>query len=116
MAKATRFRSQLLKGTTALLILTVLGDGELYGYEIGRRLRDRSDGAFTMAESSLYPALHRLEAEGALAASWRIGQGGPRRRYYRLTPRGRRMLEAHGRDWEAVVRGVRSVRTAAAHD
>lgn len=97
---------QLLKGTTAMLILAVIDDGELYGYEIAQRLRERSDGAFEPSEGSLYPALHRLELEGALSATWRASDRGPRRRYYRLTDAGRGLL-ADSRDrWGAFVRVV----------
>ena len=59
-------RPQLLKGTTPLLILSVLKDGELYGYEIAQRIRERSGKVFAPNEGSLYPALHALAADGAL--------------------------------------------------
>ena len=94
-----RIRGQLLKGTTALLVLTVLSDGELYGYEIAQRIRDRSGGAFFPSEGSLYPALHALEADGALQASWRASDRGPRRRYYTITKSGLGLLAEHARDW-----------------
>jgi len=102
-------RSQLLKGTTSLLVLGVLRDGELYGYEIAQRIRERSGSFLDPGEGWLYPALHRLEVEGALEASWRDGEHGPRRRYYRLTAKGGRMLAASEREWEAFTRSVRQV-------
>jgi PadR family transcriptional regulator PadR len=92
-------RTQLLKGTTPLLVLSVLRDGELYGYEIAQRIRERSGGAFAPSEGTLYPALHALEAEGALVAAWRESDRGPRRRYYRITPQGGAMLAEHERAW-----------------
>lgn len=101
-----RIRGQLLKGTTPLLVLTVISDGELYGYEIAQRIRERSGGAFAPSEGSLYPALHALEADGALLASWRDSDKGPRRRYYRITPRGEGLLAEHEREWTAFSRGV----------
>lgn len=104
---------QLLKGTTPLLVLTVIADGELYGYEIAQRIRERSGGAFAPSEGSLYPALHRLEQDGALEASWRESDRGPRRRYYRLTKRGQGLLAESRREWQAFVRGVSSVATGA---
>jgi len=70
-----RIRAQLLKGTLPLLILATLRDGELHGYHIVRRIRERSGDALTPSEGSLYPTLHRLEAEGALEATWRDGGG-----------------------------------------
>jgi PadR family transcriptional regulator PadR len=102
----SRIHGQLLKGTTPLLVLSVLRDGELYGYEIAQRIRERSGGAFAPSEGSLYPALHNLEAEGALLATWRESDRGPRRRYYRLTPRGGAMLAAHEAEWSAFSAGV----------
>jgi PadR family transcriptional regulator PadR len=101
--------SQLLKGTTPLLILTVIGDGELYGYEIAQRIRDGSGGAFAPSEGSLYPALHRLEADGALDAAWRDSDRGPRRRYYRLTAKGRGLLAESRRKWDTFVQTVHAV-------
>jgi PadR family transcriptional regulator PadR len=101
-----RIRGQLLKGTTPLLVLSVLREGELYGYEIAQRLRERSGGAFAPSEGSLYPALHSLEAEGALQATWRASDKGPRRRYYHLTPRGGAMLAEHEAEWSAFSAGI----------
>ncbi len=103
------FGSQLLKGTTPLLVLTVIGDGELYGYEISQRIRERSGGAFAPSEGSLYPALHRLEQEGALTAVWRDSERGPRRRYYRLTPQGGRLLRESQTQWSTFVASVEQV-------
>jgi PadR family transcriptional regulator PadR len=94
-------RSQLLKGTTPYLVLAVVRESELYGYQIAQRIRERSDGAFVPSEGSLYPTLHRLEADGALTATWREGERGPRRRWYRITPAGVATLAAHEAEWEA---------------
>ena len=99
-------RGQLLKGTTTLLVLTVLRDGELYGYEIAQRIRERSGGAFVPGEGSLYPALHALEAGGALDAIWRDSDRGPRRRYYSITEKGLGMLEAHAQEWASFSLGM----------
>ena len=85
-------RSQLLKGTVPFLVLSVLGGGELYGYQIAQRIRDRSGSFLSPSEGSLYPALHRLERDGAVVAEWRESDRGPRRRYYRVTPAGTRLL------------------------
>lgn len=104
-----RLDSQLLKGTTPLLVLTVIGDGELYGYEIAQRIRDGSGGAFAPSEGSLYPALHRLEADGALLGSWRASDRGPRRRYYKLTPKGTGLLAENRDRFAAFVAGVQGV-------
>lgn len=100
------FRPQLVNGTTPLLVLAVIGDEEVYGYEIAKRLRERSDGTFAPSEGSLYPTLHRLELSGALQASWREGDRGPRRRYYRLTDKGRGLLADSRAEWRAFARVV----------
>jgi PadR family transcriptional regulator, regulatory protein PadR len=101
-----QIRGQLLKGTTTLLVLTVLRDGELYGYEIAQTIRERSGGAFVPSEGSLYPALHSLEAGGALDASWRDSDRGPRRRYYKITKKGLGMLEEHATEWATFSLGM----------
>ncbi len=102
-------RSQLLKGTVPFLILSVLNDGELYGYEIVQRLRERSGDQLAPSEGSLYPALHRLERDGALSARWQAGERGPRRRYYRLTPAGEQLLAASRAEWDSFSRVVAQV-------
>ena len=103
-----RIRGQLLKGTTPLLVLTILRDGELYGYEIAQRIRDRSGGAFAPSEGSLYPALHSLEAAGALQATWRDSDKGPRRRYYKITPKGGALLAEHEQEWTSFAAAMAS--------
>ena len=104
-----RLDTQLLKGTTPLLVLTVIGDGELYGYEIAQRIRETRGGTFAPSEGSLYPALHRLEADGALTGTWRASDRGPRRRYYRLTTKGQGLLAENRDQFVAFVAGVRGV-------
>jgi len=99
----------LLKGTLPLLVLSVLRDGELYGYEIAQRIRSRSGELFAPSEGSLYPALHRLEKAGDLTASWRASERGPRRRYYAITEDGKRLYAEASREWEAIASGVSRV-------
>lgn len=106
-------RSQLLKGATPYLVLVILGEGELYGYQIAQRIRARSDGAFAPSEGSLYPTLHRLEADGALVATWREGERGPRRRWYRITPAGLTALAANEAEWKTFSGAVTRVASAA---
>lgn len=96
----------LLKGTLPLLVLSVLREGELYGYEIAQRIRQRSGELFAPSEGSLYPTLHRLERDGALTATWRASERGPRRRYYAITPAGERLFVDASREWEATSAGV----------
>jgi len=76
-----------LRGHLEALILAVLSDGPAHGYGVIARLRDRSGGAFDLAEGTLYPALHRLEIEGQVSASWAEVQG-RRRKIYQMTKSG----------------------------
>lgn len=99
----------LLKGTLPLLVLSVLADEELYGYEIAQRIRDRSGELFAPSEGSLYPTLHRLESAGALRARWRASERGPRRRYYAITPDGQSLLAEAAEEWQRVAAGVNRV-------
>ena len=104
----------LLKGTLPLLVLSVIADGELYGYEIAQRLRDRSGGTFAPSEGTLYPTLHRLELGGALQANWRASDRGPRRRYYRMTEAGQGLLADATQEWSALVKAVGAVTSGSA--
>ncbi len=102
-------RSELLRGAMTYLVLAVLRDGEQYGYQVAQHIAQRSAGAFVPSEGSLYPALHRLEGEGALEAAWREGERGPRRRWYRITPKGLTRLTALEVEWHAFSGAVASV-------
>lgn len=106
-------RSQLLKGTTELLILGVLEHDRLHGYDILQRIRDAGSGLI-VSEGALYPALHRLEARGAVTASWEPGSGGPRRRTYALTDAGRGHLAEARREWERFVADVEAIASSPA--
>lgn len=94
---------QLRKGSTPLLILSVLQGGTMYGYQIMRELAQRSGGYFTMTAALLYPALHQLEMDGLLSSEWQAGTGRRRRKYYSITPRGRRALAASRSEWSKFI-------------
>ena len=83
--------------------------GPVPALEFLARIRQRSGTFIEPGEGWLYPALHRLEADGALEASWREGDQGPRRRYYRITAAGLRLLAEQEREWDAFARSVRQV-------
>ena len=84
------------------IMLSLLADGEMYGYEIIQRGRMVSEGQIQLSTSKLYPLLHRLEHEGLVDAFWRTSDSGPDRKYYRLTAKGHQALEAAKHDWQAV--------------
>lgn len=99
-----------MKGHVDLLLLATLRDGPLHGYAIVEKLREESDGAFDLAEGTVYPALYRLERAGLLASRWTKPEG-RRRRVYRLTRRGRTELARERSDWKSFVSAVESVVT-----
>ena len=87
------------KGSAELLILALLEDGQLHGYEIARQIEARSDGTLRFTLASLYATLYRLEDRGWLRGRWVEKAGQRRRCYSRLTDEGRRVLAAQRADW-----------------
>ncbi len=100
--------SRLLSGTLELLILDVIAQESSYGYEITQQVLGRSGGYFQLTEGSLYPALHRLERQRLVSSYWQEVEG-RRRKYYRLTPGGRKALAAKREEWAVFARGVNGV-------
>lgn len=92
-------RSELLKGNTAALILTVLSEAPLHGYAIARKIEVLSEDLLSLNEGSLYPALHSLENDGAVTATWEKASGRPRK-CYRITAKGRRQLAELAKEWK----------------
>jgi PadR family transcriptional regulator, regulatory protein PadR len=90
---------RLDRGDFGLLLLALLAERTMYGYELVAALRERSAAVIDLPEGTVYPALRRLEREGWIAGSWVETAAGPRRRYYELTAKGRRSLEAGTVAW-----------------
>jgi PadR family transcriptional regulator PadR len=107
MVPQTPRRSQLLKGVLDMCLLAVIDEESAYGYEMTQRLRER--GLSTVAEGSIYPLLARLVREGLVESYRQESDGGPPRKYYRTTPRGRRALARYIDEWEAARDAVDSV-------
>ena len=106
-------KSDLLQGTLDLLILQVVALGPLHGYAIAQRLQQISKDILQVQQGSLYPALHRLEARGWLAAEWRATETGRDAKFYQLTRAGRRQLTAERANWARLAEAVSLVlRTA----
>ena len=99
-------RIELLQGTLDLMILQTLRWGPQHGHGIGQAIRASSQDAIQVEHGSLYPALHRLERRGWLAAEWKISEANRRARYYWLTPRGKKQLLEEQSKWRALVRAV----------
>lgn len=102
------FASELVKGSTELLVLSLLRGRRLHGYEIIKEIRARSGGHLRVGEGSLYPLLHRLERDGLVVAEWG-GLPTRDRRYYRLTARGEAALDERQAEWRRHVLAVERV-------
>src|SRR6478609_8726080 len=99
-------RIELLQGTLDLLILRTLLAGPTHGHAIAKHIQRTSEELLQVETGSLYPALHRLEAKGWIAASWELSDKRKRARFYRLTARGRKQLAAEQSKWEAFSRAI----------
>ena len=97
----------LLRGNLDLILLSILEQQPLYGFAIIQAAKDRTDGYFDFKEGSLYPALHRLEADGLLRSeSGELGRNGKPRKYYVLTPKGKEALDAKRQEFSTFTRAV----------
>ena len=100
---------ELIKGTVVPVVLALLKDRPRYGYEMVQLVNARTNGALDWSEGTLYPVLHKLEADGLVSAEWRAAadaEGGRRRRYYALSRAGRRELERRAAEWKAFTAAV----------
>ena len=97
------------KGSTELLILSLLGGRQRHGYEIGKLIELRSGGKLQFRIASLYPILCRLEDRALIAGRWVEKEGERRRRYYRLTPKGRKALREQRQVWKEFISALTRV-------
>ncbi|MEZ5420259.1 MAG: PadR family transcriptional regulator [Vicinamibacterales bacterium] len=102
-------RLDLPQGTLDLLILKALAAGPLHGWAISERLHQVSKATLQVPQGSLYPALHRLERQGWIAAEWGASDNNRRAKYYELTRAGRRQLADETASWERLAKAVRLV-------
>lgn len=102
---------QLKKGMLDILLLKLLEDAPLYGYELMQRLEARSGGYFATKEGTLYPVLYRLEDAGHIRSEWQQEEGrrGAPRKYYHITPEGRAYLAKSSAELRAMVRAIDSI-------
>ncbi|MBW8868839.1 MAG: PadR family transcriptional regulator [Acidobacteria bacterium] len=99
----------MLQGTLDVLVLKTLALGPAHGHTIAHAIEHRSEDVLQVEHGSLYPALHRLEDRGWIASFWGTSENNRRARYYRLTPKGRRQLEAQTNRWDEIVRAVNRI-------
>jgi PadR family transcriptional regulator PadR len=106
-------KSDLPQGTLDLLVLQVVALGPIHGYAIAQRIQQISRDVLQVQQGSLYPALHRLENRGFLAATWRASETGREAKFYRLTPKGRAQLKEETANWARLSGAIRLIlRTA----
>ena len=103
------FSSELKKGSTEMLVLSLVESRARHGYEIGKLIEARSNGRLTFALPTLYPTLLRLENRGWIKGRWVEKPGERQRCFYRLTPEGRKVLAAQRENWQAYVLAVNQV-------
>jgi transcriptional regulator len=96
----------LKRSGATLLVLALVAESPKHGYEIGKLIQERSGGAISFQMASLYPLLYRLEQRGWIAGAWRETRGQRRRRLYRITPAGRRVLAGERGIWQAFIRAL----------
>jgi len=107
--KAREDRIDVLQGTLDMLVLQTLQWGPRHGLDIAKTIRTKSEELLKIEAGTLYPALHRLEQRGWLAAEWKTSEKGQRAKYYRLTREGKKQLVAEQSKWERLLRAVRLV-------
>lgn len=99
-------RPELMKGSSESLLLSLIGQQPMYGYQIIKELEKRSQGYFRFKEGTLYPALHRLERTGLIKGKWQMLPGGRQRRYYYITEKGHPVLVEKMSQWRDFLTAV----------
>ncbi len=95
-----QLQQQMRKGSTPVLILSLLTEEPMYGYQIAQELASRSEGYFEMQEGLLYPALHQMEKDGLLRSEWHNAAETRRRKYYFVTDEGYKVLNSSVAEWQ----------------
>ena len=106
MEKEHKVSPQVKRGSAELAVLAVLAEAPLHGYEIAKRIHRETGGVVSFDVASLYPMLYALERRALVKGEWEETAGGRRRRYYRLTPDGRRRLQPLRREWRDFFRAL----------
>lgn len=100
---------ELMKGSTSILVLSLLSKEDMYGYQITQVLKKETDCVFEMKEGTLYPLLHGLENEQAIESYWKDADNGKKRKYYHITKRGINLLNEKKEEWSLYSKAVNSV-------
>ena len=103
---SNRVSSKIARGSAEVAILTLLADQPLYGFEIAKRIEQKTKGALSFTLASLYPMLYELEKRGWVSGRWEANQAGRDRRYYCLTAAGKKALAPLRREWKIFFRAL----------
>jgi PadR family transcriptional regulator, regulatory protein PadR len=103
------FDRELIKGSTSLILLQLLNQRDMYGYELAKEMELKSGNALQVREGTLYPALHKLEQKGLIEAYWEEQTKGPARKYYKITREGQVVLQSKTKEWGAFVHMMNQV-------
>ncbi len=104
-----RNKGELLQGTLDMLILSRLARGAMHGFGIAEHIQQVTDDTLRVEEGSLYPALHRLEAEGMITSEWGASLNNRRAKFYRLTPRGKKQTGLEIEKWQRLAAAINRV-------
>ncbi|MFC0470159.1 PadR family transcriptional regulator [Halalkalibacter kiskunsagensis] len=110
------FNRELVKGSTSLLLLQLLNEKDMYGYELVKEMEKRSDHNLQVKEGTLYPALHKLEKQEYVDFYWQEQQKGPARKYYCITKSGKEMLQEKTNEWNRFVSVMNKMIGKTGHD
>lgn len=105
--------SDLMRGIAEPVILNLLSNNKMYGYEIIKFVNEKSNNAFQWKEGTLYPCLHRLESAGLIESEWQIAENGKPRKYYALTRKGAAALAQKKEEWSVFAKSVNILLSAA---
>lgn len=101
---------EMMKGSIDILLLSLIEKEDLYGYEIAKRLKEKSNDLYSMGEGTLYPALQRLEKQKSVKSYWGDSETGGRRKYYSITEEGKKELSLKLNEWDVLSNLVKSCR------
>lgn len=104
-----KINKELMKGSTSILILSLLDKEDMYGYQITQQLKTTTENVFELKEGTLYPMLHSLENARAIESFWLVADNGKRRKYYKITKSGKKLLKDKKVEWQTYTKAVNSV-------
>lgn len=105
-----KFSKEIMKGSLEVIVLHVLEEaGEAYGYQIIKMIKDQSQEIFDLQETTLYPLLYRLESKGLLQSDRKQAPSGKERRYYSVTPKGRKVLKTQHDEFKLYLKGMKDI-------